>query len=107
MKKFLAAAAIAILSAAPAFAASTTISFAGNDGTTVVWTLGDDGFATSADGTKVAYTWNEGTRTLCAKMTSGDLCATFSAVGTKVGDTATYTTTAGGAGTATITAMTE
>ncbi len=108
MKKLLIAAAAAAMLAAPAFAASTTVSFAGDNGVTHVWTLGDDGKATGADGTVVDYTFDEETLTLCAQVPeAGEICVTFEEAGKAVGDTSKYTDTTGVSGIATITAVEE
>lgn len=109
MKKIILAAALTAAMSAPAFAASMTVSFAGDDGTTQVWTLGDDGKATAPDGSVVDYTYDEATRTLCAQVPdAGEVCATFESAGEGVvGETSRYTTSAGTAGTATVTAVSE
>lgn len=109
MKRFLTAAFVAGLCAAPALSGTMTLSFANEDGETQVWTLNDaDGTATSGELT-VPYTWNEETRELCAKTDDGDLCATIEDTGKEpeVGGTATYTTSTGESGTVTIMAMSE
>ena len=107
MKKFLAAALAAGFIAAPAFAASITVSFANDDGTAQEWTFDGEGTATSGDIT-ASYTFDEEAGVLCADIPEqGEVCATFDGVAEKVGDTAGYTLSTGGTGTATITAMTE
>ncbi len=106
MRKLLIAAAAAAMLAVPAFAASTTVSFAGDDGVTHVWTLGDDGKATSPAGMVVDYTYDEDTLTLCAQVPeAGEICVTFEEAGKEVGDTSKYTDTNGLSGIATITAV--
>ncbi len=108
MKKYLIAAAMVAGLSAPAFAGSMTVSFADAEGATQVWVLGDDGKATAPDGATVDYTYDEATMTLCAEVPeAGQVCATFERAGEKVGDTSNYTTNAGTAGVATITAMEE
>lgn len=107
MKKFIAAAIAAGFVAAPAFAASITISFADNDGTTAEWTFDGEGTATSGD-LSAAYTWDEDAATLCADVPEqGEVCATFDSVAEAVGESSTYTLSTGGSGTATIIAMEE
>ena len=107
MKKFLSAAVIAGLVAAPAFAASITISFANDDGTAQEWTFDGEGTATSGD-MSAAYTWDEDAAKLCAEIPEqGEICAEFDSVAEAVGESSTYTLSTGGSGTATITAMEE
>jgi len=107
MKKFIAAAVAAGFIAAPAFAASITISFANDDGTTSEWTFDGEGTATSGD-ISASYTWDEEAKTLCADVPEqGEICATFDGVAEAVGESAGYTLSTGGSGTATITAMEE
>jgi len=108
MKKILIAAAMVAGLSAPAFAGSMTVSFAGDDGVTQVWVLGDDGKATAPDGSIVDYSYDEAALKLCAEVPdTGQVCATFESAGEKVGDSSKYTTNAGTSGTATITAMEE
>lgn len=107
MKKFAAAIVAAGFIAAPAFAASITLSFAGDDGTTQVWTFDGEGTATAGD-LAVPYTWDEDAKKLCADIPEqGEVCATFENVAQAVGESSGYTLTTGAAGTATITAMEE
>ena len=109
MKRMMTAVLVAGLCAAPALAATMTLSFAGDDGETQVWVLNDaDGTATSGD-LSVPYTWDAETRELCAKTDDGDICATIEDTGKEpeVGGTAAYTTNTGETGTVTITAMSE
>lgn len=107
MKKFLAAALAAGFIAAPAFAATITVSFANDDGTTQEWTFDGEGTATSGD-VSAAYTFDEESGVLCATMPDeSEICATFDSVADEVGESSTYTLSTGGSGTATITAMTE
>ena len=107
MKKFVAAIVAAGFVAAPAFAASITLSFAGDDGTTQVWTFDGEGTATAGDLT-MPYTWDEDAKKLCADIPDqGEVCATFDSVAEAVGDSSTYTLSTGAGGTATITAMEE
>lgn len=107
MKRFMIAVCAAGLFAAPAFAASITISFANDDGTTQEWSFDGEGTATSGE-MSVAYTWDEEARTLCAELPDqGEICATFDGDADEVGESSTYTLSTGGTGTATITAMQE
>lgn len=107
MKKFVTAAIAAGFIAAPAFAASITVSFASDDGTTQEWTFDGEGTATSGE-LSTSYTWDEAARKLCATIPEqGEVCATFDSVAENVGDSSTYTLSSGGSGTATITAMEE
>ena len=107
MKKFITAAIVAGFVAAPAFAASITISFAGDDGTTQEWTFDGEGTATSGE-LSTSYTWDEEAAKLCAEIPDqGEVCATFDSVAEAVGESSTYTLSSGGGGTATITAMEE
>jgi hypothetical protein len=107
MKKFVAAIVAAGFIAAPAFAASITLSFASDDGTTQVWTLDGEGTATAGD-LSIPYTWDEDAKKLCADIPDqGEVCATFDSVAEAVGESSTYTLSTGGAGTATILAMEE
>ena len=107
MKKILTAAIVAGFVAAPAFAASITVSFAGDDGNTQEWTFDGEGTATSGDVT-ASYTYDEEARKLCADIPEqGEVCATFDSAAEAVGESSTYTLSTGGTGTATITAMEE
>lgn len=107
MKKTLISVITAGLLAAPAFAASMTISFANDDGSVQEWTLSDDGTATSGE-LSVPYTYDETTLTLCAQIPDqGEICATFENQGEAVGDTSPYTISTGATGVATIIAMEE
>ena len=77
MKRLLAVALAAGFIAAPSWAASITISFANDDGTTQVWTFDGEGTATMGEVT-AAYTWDEETRVLCADIPEqGEICVTF------------------------------
>ena len=107
MKKFLVVALAAGLMAAPSWAASITISFANDDGSTQVWTFDGEGTATMGD-VSAAYTWDADARVLCADIPEqGEICVTFDSVAEGVGESSTYTASTGGTGTATITAMEE
>lgn len=107
MKKILIAAMATSLFAAPAFAASMTVEFANDDGTTQVWTFDGEGTATSGDIT-ASYTYDAEAKKLCADVPeAGEVCATFETQGEAVGDSSKYTLSTGGTGTATITAMSE
>ena len=107
MKKLIAATLAASFIAAPAFAASITLSFAGDDGTTQEWSFDGEGTATYA-GTTMPYTWDEEARKLCAEIPDqGEVCATFDSAAQAVGESSTYTLSTGGTGTATIIAIEE
>ena len=107
MKKFVAAIVAAGFIATPAFAASITISFAGDDGTTQEWTFDGEGTATMGD-ISTSYTWDEEAGVLCADVPdAGEVCATFESVAQAVGESSAYTLSVGGGGTATITAIEE
>ncbi|MEM7327248.1 MAG: hypothetical protein AAF437_00835 [Pseudomonadota bacterium] len=107
MKKFVAAIVAAGFIAAPAFAASITISFASDEGSTQVWTFDGEGTATVGE-LSTSYTWDEDARKLCADVPDqGEVCATFDSVAQAVGESSAYTLSTGGTGTATITAMEE
>lgn len=110
MKKTISVALVALALATPAFAASMTMSFASDDGTTVTMTFDGEGTATvEGQEGSFPYTWDEETRELCGDATGeGEVCATFAEAGEpSVGQTSAYTTSDGGSGTATITAMSE
>lgn len=108
MKKFVSAALAAAFLAAPAFAASITLSFANDDGTTQEWTFDSETNMATAGDLEVPYTWDEDAATLCADIPDqGEVCATFSEVAQAVGESSPYTLSIGGGGTATITAMSE
>lgn len=107
MKKLVAAIVAAGFVTAPAFAASITISFAGDDGNTQEWTFDGEGTATVGD-LSTSYTWDEAARKLCADVPEqGEVCATFESAAQAVGESSTYTLSTGGTGTATIIAMEE
>lgn len=107
MKKFLAVALAAGLVAAPSWAASITISFASDDGTTQEWTFDGEGTATTGE-LSASYTWDEEARKLCADIPDqGEVCATFESTAQAVGESSAYTLSSGGTGTATIIAMKE
>lgn len=108
MKKFLTAAIAAGFIAAPAFAASITLSFASDDGTTQEWTFDQETSLATMGDLSAPYTWDEEAKKLCAEIPDqGEVCATFDSVGQAVGETSGYTLSSGGSGTATITAMAE
>ena len=108
MKKFVTAALVAGLLAAPAFAASITVSFASDDGATQEWTFDQDtGTATMGD-ISAPYTWDEEAKKLCVDVPEqGEICGVFDSVAQAVGETSGYTLTDGTTGTATVTAMSE
>ena len=108
MKKFITAALAAGFVAAPALAASITVSFASDDGTTQEWTFDQDtGMATMGE-ISGPYTWDEEAKKLCVDIPEqGEVCGVFDRVAQAVGETAKYTLSTGGGGTATVTAMSE
>ena len=108
MKKFGTAALAAGLLAAPAFAASITVSFASDDGPTQEWTFDQDtGMATMGE-ISAPYTWDEDARKLCVDIPEqGEVCGVFDSVAQAVGESSSYTLTDGTTGTATVTAMSE
>jgi hypothetical protein len=108
MKKIITAMIAAGFIAAPAFAASVTVSFASEDGSTQEWTFDQEtGMATTGD-LSVPYTFDQEAGVLCADIPDqGEVCATFDGVAQAVGDSTGYTLSTGGSGTATITAMEE
>lgn len=108
MKKTIAALLAASFVAAPAFAASVTVSFANDTGETQEWTFDQEtNMATTGDLT-VPYTFDAEAGVLCADIPdTGEVCATFDGMAQNVGDSAGYTLSTGGSGTATILAMEE
>jgi opacity protein-like surface antigen len=112
MKKFALVAALAVLFAAPAMAASTSVEFTNEAGEKQVWKFKDDGTAEGPEGAAATYTWDEATRKLCATFageTPQTLCATFepSEGEGAVGETTGYTLDDGRKGTAKIVAKEE
>ncbi|MEO0981504.1 MAG: hypothetical protein AAFX03_02500 [Pseudomonadota bacterium] len=108
MKKLLCAAAALTIAAAPAYAATYTIQFDGEDGESITWAFAEDGTATAGDGTAVPYTWDEATLTVCGEMPEeGQVCATFAALMEEEGGTTTYTSTTGVGGAATLISVVE
>ena len=110
MKKLSVMTAAAAMLAMPAMAQKMTISFASDDGNTVEITFNQATMKGSAEGLdgEFDYTWDAETRTLCGDGTGqGETCATFAEANETpaVGDTSAYTTSYGGSGTATITAL--
>ena len=107
MKKLMLVAAAAALWSGSAFAATMTISFAPDDGEAQVWTFDADTSTATTGDLSVPYTWDADARSLCAQLESGELCAVFETVSETpaINDSTRYTTSAGGAGTATITGM--
>lgn len=108
MKKTIAALLAAGFVAAPAFAASVTVSFAADTGETQEWTFDQEtNMATTGDLT-VPYTFDGEAGVLCADIPdSGEVCVTFEGMAQNVGDSTGYTLSTGGSGTATILAMEE
>ena len=108
MKKLLTAALAAGFVAAPAFAASVTLTFASDDGTTQEWTFDDTTNMATMGDLSAPYTWDEDAKRLCVDIPEeGEVCGVFDRVAQAVGETASYTLESGGGGTATITAMSE
>ncbi|GAB5455414.1 MAG: hypothetical protein Hens2KO_16430 [Henriciella sp.] len=108
MKKFITAALAAGFIAAPALAATVTVSFANDDGTTQEWTFDDATNTATMGDISAPYTFDQEAGVLCADIPEqGEVCATFDGVAQAVGESAGYTLSTGGAGTATITAMAE
>lgn len=113
MKKLgLITAALAVLFAAPALAASTTVEFTNAAGEKHVWKFKDDGTAEAPDGATAAYTWDEASQKLCATFAGEPpktLCATFDPTEGKgvVGESTGYTLDDGSKGVATIIAREE
>ena len=113
MKTTLTAAAFLLGASMPAFAQTMTIEFAPDDGSDALAITFDqsNGKATMPDGSVQDYTWDEATATICSTPpeAEGEVCATFAdgASEPSIGLTSAYTTNVGGAGSATITAMSE
>jgi len=112
MKKLIALTAATAMFAMPAMAAKMTISFANDDGNTVVMTFDQATMKGSVEGVdgEFDYTYDAEARKLCGDATGeGEVCATFAEANEApaVGDTSAYTTSDGGSGTATITALEE
>ncbi|MBI1391536.1 MAG: hypothetical protein GC152_02230 [Alphaproteobacteria bacterium] len=109
MNKFLAAVALTLI-AGPALAASTTVEFKRDTGQVQVVTLDGAGGASLADGTALAYTYDEAAMKMCFIVEGMDPnCVVFaeSVPDPKVGDSVRYTAADGAMGTATVTAITE
>lgn len=96
------------LMATPALASSTTVEFA-NSGTgqTSIVVFNSDGTASANGGPASAYTVDQAAKKICGQVQGQELCVTFGEMGSTVGFSTTYTDTAGNAGTATITAVSE
>ena len=112
MKKLIALTAATVAFAMPAMAATMTISFANDSGETVVMTFDDSTNTATVEGQEgsFAYTWDAEANKLCGDATGeGEVCATFAESNDEpaVGDSSAYSTSDGGSGTATITAMAE
>ena len=111
MKKLIALSAAAAALAMPAMAGTMTISFANDSGETVVMTFDDETNTATVEGQdgSFAYTWDAEANKLCGDATGeGEVCATFAETAEPaVGVASAYTTSDGGSGTATITAMSE
>jgi len=95
------------LVASPALAASTTVEFAGSDGQKVVVVFNSDGTAVANGGAPVPYTVDQAAKKICSVYQTQTVCVTFAEMGSAAGFKTTYTDSAGRAGTATITAVTE
>lgn len=108
MKKFFTAALAAGFIAAPALAATVTVSFVNDDGSTQVWTFDDETNTATMGEVSAPYTFDEEAGVLCADVPEqGEICATFDGAAQAVGESAGYTLSIGGSGTATITAIAE
>ena len=112
MKKLATLTLAAAALATPALAGTMTISFANDSGETVVMTFDQATMKGSVEGAEgeFDYTWDAETKTLCGDATGeGEVCATLAEANEPpaVGDASAYTTSDGGSGTATITAMSE
>ncbi len=111
MKKFIALTAATAALAMPAIAGTMTISFANDNGETVVMTFDDATMTATVEGAEgsFAYTWDAEANKLCGDATGeGEVCATFAEKAEPaVGVSSAYSTSDGGSGTATITAMAE
>ena len=112
MKKLATLTLAAAALATPALAGTMTISFANDSGETVVMTFDDATGTATVEGQEGSfpYTFDADANQLCGDATGeGEVCATFAEKNEAptVGDTGAYTTSDGGSGTATITAMSE
>lgn len=112
MKKLITLTAATFALAAPAFAASITLKFDNADGTSQTMTFDDSTMTATVEGAEssFAYTWDAEANKICGNPTGeGEICATFDTVNEAptVGDTSGYTTSDGGSGTATVTALAE
>lgn len=109
MRKSLIAVASSVFLAAPALAATITISYEGDDGTSQTVSYDDStGIATAGERLS-PYTWDVEEATICVTTPEREICITFEEVNAEpaIGDTSHYTTNTGAAGTATVTAVTE
>jgi hypothetical protein len=106
MKLLIALAGLALV-ASPALAASTTVEFAGSNGQKVVVVFNSDGTAVANGGPPVPYTVDQAAKKICSVYEAQTVCVTFAEMGAAPGFKTTYTDNNGGAGTATITAVTE
>lgn len=113
MKTMITAAAFLAGAALPAMAQTMTIEFTPDDGSDPLAITFDqaNGMATMPDESVVPFTWDEAAATLCSTPPGAEeeVCATFADGATEptIGVTSAYTTNAGGAGSAVITAMSE
>ena len=90
MKKLALVASVAAFAAAPAFATTYSVEFAVDGGETTTVDIADD----------VKY--DADTRTLCADQDGAEVCVTLSAELHNAGDSATFTSSDGKSGTATL-----
>lgn len=103
MKKLIALTAAVAFTAAPAFAGKITIAFAPDGAAPFSITLDDATKTVAGPEGSAPYTFDNTTNTLCVTI-EPEVCATFAgeAKPPVLGDTSTYTSNNGSAGTATI-----
>ncbi len=107
MKKFVLAASVAALLAAPAMADVVTVEFTRDDGSVRSATFDNDAMIATTDQGEAPYTLDAETGVLCSTDPEGELCITFAEMPEEpvVGFTTTYETSRGHAGDAKITAV--
>lgn len=105
--RLLIAAAALALFATPALAASTTVEFASDSGTTTTVVFDANGTASVNGAEPGPYTMDQAAKKICGAVNGHELCVTFAEMGTDVGFTTTYENSAGEKGKATITAVSE
>ena len=89
MKKILFTTIIAGFATASAFAASQTIEFVRDDGTSTTIVLNDDGTTMMGD-VAGTYTYDEAEMKLCGSVEGAEeVCVTFENTGSEVGDSLT------------------